>query len=352
MSRILIDVCHPAHVHFFRNAISELSRRGHELTVTSRRKEMALDLLGEFDIEHVHLPARQFRGPAGLLLELVQRDTALTRLVRRLKPDVLGAVGGIFVAHVGALTGTRSLVFYDTENATLQNALTYPLATGVIVPRCYQGWLPKRHLRYAGYHELAYLHPHRFQANRDTAIANGLDPARENFFLRVVAWQANHDLGESGWSETLLRQVVEHLGQRGQVIISSEAPLPRDLECMQYRGDISTVHHVMAQCRLYVGESATMASECAVLGVPAIYAAQTGRGYTEEQETRYGLVQNIHEVEWSALRKAIDRSLSEDAEHWAVARQRLLEDCIDVTELVADCLEDFSAQLTRHGTAA
>jgi len=40
----------------------------------------------------------------------------------------------------------------------------------------------------------------------------------------------------------------------------------------------------MAYCRAFIGESATMASEAAVLGVPAVYAAETGRSYTDEQE--------------------------------------------------------------------
>ena len=36
-----------------------------------------------------------------------------------------------------------------------------------------------------------------------------------------------------------------------------------------------------------------MASECAVLGVPAIYVSPLGRGYTDDEEQRYGLVHNF-----------------------------------------------------------
>ena len=35
--------------------------------------------------------------------------------------------------------------------------------------------------------------------------------------------------------------------------------------------------------------SATMASECAVLGVPSVYVAKTSRGYIDEQAARYDL---------------------------------------------------------------
>ena len=33
--RILIDILHPAHVHFFRPFIGEMQARGHEIRVTS-----------------------------------------------------------------------------------------------------------------------------------------------------------------------------------------------------------------------------------------------------------------------------------------------------------------------------
>ena len=107
-----------------------------------------------------------------MLGELLLRDFRLSRVVRNWRPDVMAAIGGIFIAHAGAFTGVKSLVFYDTENARLQNLLTYPLATRVFVPRCYKGWTPrKRTVRYPGYHELSYLRPPNFSADREIALA-------------------------------------------------------------------------------------------------------------------------------------------------------------------------------------
>ncbi|MCF6297940.1 MAG: hypothetical protein L3J08_08160 [Flavobacteriaceae bacterium] len=54
---------------------------------------------------------------------------------------------------------------------------------------------------------------------------------------------------------------------------------------------------ISAFATLFVGESATMASECAVLGTQAIYIDNIGRGYTSEQEKLYGLVKNFTESE-------------------------------------------------------
>lgn len=337
--KFLFDLNHPAHVHFFRHPIRILKDRGHEILVTSRMKEIAIPLLDELGLQHKVLSSQKGSGALALLKELVVRDRALFKVAKRFRPDAMASIGGTFIAHVGFASGIPSIVFYDTENAKLQNLITYPLASRVIVPRCYHAWLPKRHDRYDGYHELSYLHPDYFVPDREIALQNGLDPDRHNYFVRTVSWNANHDLMESGWSLTLLRQLVSCLSGYGRVHISSEATLPADLEQFQYSGKVSEVHHLMAYCQMFIGESATMASESAVLGVPAIYAAATGRGYTDEQETRYGLVKNIRNLDWETMRESIEFLRQKPATEWSQRREHLLADTIDVASFVADTLE-------------
>jgi predicted glycosyltransferase len=337
--RFLFDLNHPAHVHFFRHPIRTLLSRGHEVLVTSRMKEIALPLLDELGIQHVVLSAQKKSGAIALFIELITRDWALYKVAKAFRPDVMASIGGTFIAHVGFFTRIPSLVFYDTENAKLQNLITYPFAYRVIVPRCYQAWLPRNHQRYDGYHELSYLHPEEFEPSREIAIRSGLDPERDNFFIRTISWNANHDMLDRGWSEALLRMLIEYLTKFGKIHLSSESTLPEDLRTYCYAGKISEVHHLMAYCRMYVGESATMASECAVLGVPALYAATTGRGYTDEQETRYGLVSNTRMLDWPSVRSGIDAMMQVPREEWALRRARLLEDTIDVAAYVADVIE-------------
>lgn len=332
--KVLVDVCHPAHVHFFKHPIREWRDEGHDVVVTSRVKDCALPLLDALGIPHQPLSGLGAGGALGLARELAVRDAAMIRVVRRERPDVLVALGGTFAAHAGFLTRTPSVVFYDTECARLQNLLTYPFAHRVVVPRCYAGWLPPWHQRYPGYHELSYLRPNRFSPARDMAVANGLAPAGDTFMVRCVSWKANHDLGERGWSVATLRTVVAFLAERGRVLISSEAGLPDDLKAQQYSGDPSALHHVLAHCRLLVGESATLASEAAVLGVPAVYAAHTGRGYTDEQEARYGLVANVRETGSSAILAGVERLLNLPAREVAGRREELLAETVDVVDVI------------------
>ena len=53
------------------------------------------------------------------------------------------------------------------------------------------------------------------------------------------------------------------------------------------------IHHALYYADLFYGESPTMASEAACLGTPARYIDHKGRGYTDEQERKYGLVFNF-----------------------------------------------------------
>ncbi len=112
--RILIDIGHPAHVHFFSQPTRMLTQRGHELMLTSRVKEMAPRLLERLGIAHETISAQGDGGLLSLAKELVLRDARLFRAAGRFAPDVMAGIGGIFIAHVGLLKKIPALVFYDT----------------------------------------------------------------------------------------------------------------------------------------------------------------------------------------------------------------------------------------------
>lgn len=346
--KILVDIGHPAHVHFYSTPIKLWMERGHSVVITSRIKEMATDLLDVVGVKHEVLSEMNDGTKIGMFRELVNRDLALLKVVLREKPNVMTGIGGVYVAHVGCVRRIPSITFYDTENASLSNIITYPFTSLVAVPNCYQAWLPRWHLKYPGYHELSYLHPNTFTPSRDVAIICGLSSTRPTFLLRIVSWQASHDLTETGWSVEFVKKLVEFLGAKGKVIISSEKPLPSSLQQYQFAGPTDKIHHLMAYAAMYIGESATMASECAVLGVPAIYVAETGRGYTDEQEEKYGLVINRRNLQWQGLSQDIEKILEIPMRVWQQKREKLLNDKINVSEFVAELVENFPDSLGKY----
>lgn len=339
---ILVDITHPAHAHFFKNAIRLWIEHGHEVIITARDKEMNLRLLDAFNFKYTVL-SRVKKGMFGLFGEMIQHESRLYRIARTRKAQILLQISGAFIVHAGKLLGTPSLVFYDTDNATLSNAITYPFATRICTPDCYPVSLGVRHVPYPGYHELAYLHPNRFTPDPSVLRDVGLKAGDPFYLLRFVSWGATHDVGESGLSPENKLRFARELEKTGRVFITSESALPPDFDKYRISVGVERVHDLMAFARMYVGESATMASECAVLGIPAIYISKTGRCYTTEQESRYGLVfnySNDRQEEAFARMKTLVAT-PDLAVAWQEKRRRMLADKIDVTGWMVDFVERF-----------
>jgi predicted glycosyltransferase len=336
--RVLIDILHPAHVHFFRNFHAEMTERGHELRITARDKDRSVELLRAFDLPYEQISTQGSGG--GLAVEMVQRTARLMKTVRVFRPDVMTGIMGPSIAATGVLRRIPAVVFYDTEFAVQTNRLVYPLAYSVCTPDCYQGTVRGRHLQYAGYHELAYLHPNRFEPDPARLADFGVEPDESYSIVRFVSWQAVHDRKEVGLTAAQKRQLVELLASRGRVLVSSEAPLTGDLAALAVRGPVHEIHHLIANARLVIGESATMSSEAAVLGVPAVFIATTGRGYTDDEERRYGLVRHFTDAQFDLAVTAVKEILDAPRQKWTCARQRLLEEKIDVTAWMVDYFEN------------
>ena len=335
--RILVDIGHPGHVHFFKYIIWRLQDRGHEVLISARDKDVTLALLRHYGFSH-HTLSAVGNGFLALHREFVRREWALLRLIRRFDPDVVTEIGGAFIAPVCKLLGKPSIVFTDTEHVAIDRYLTHPFASVICTPECFRRNLGKRQIRYAGYHELAYLHPDYFRP--DPTVLNDLGLSDEEPFalLRFVAWKASHDLGHRGFSLPLKREMVKILSRNGKVFITSEAELPMELEPFRITLSPHRVHDLLAYARLYIGEGATMASEAALLGTPAVYVNTLTLGYLEEQQDQYDLVYCYSDAD-QALGKAVELFVDNAAKaNWQVKRAKLLQEKDDVTAFAADLI--------------
>ena len=337
--KILIDILHPAHVHFFRNAVREMEGMGHEVLIASRDKDLTHRLLELYRLPYLPL-SREAGSGRTLAAELISRNLKLLRLALKEKPDVMASIGGISTAQVGFLARIRNLIFYDTENATLSNLLSYPFASEVVTPDCYRGWVPRRrNVRYRGYHELAYLHPRRFTPDPEVLRRHGLDPGNPYSVVRFVSWRALHDVKARGFTPEEKLQLARTLEEHGRVYITSETPLPEQFERYRLPLPPDQIHHLLAFARLFIGESATMASESAVLGTPFVYIDIVGRGYTDEQEKAYGLGFNYRPEQVSESIERARGILSgnlKDSERFRESHGRMMAEKVDVTAFILE----------------
>lgn len=328
--RILVDITHPAHVHFFRNAIDLWKAQGWQVLITARDKDICLQLLDEYGYDYVSF-GRARLGVLGLMRELVYREGKIMGVVRKFKPEAVCSIGGTFNVHAAWLARVPDVIFYDTENATVSNIISYPFATAICTPVAYKYNVGRRQVRYEGYHELAYLHPNRFKPDPDIVREAGLEPTEPYSVVRFVGWTSGHDVNLRGFSEAGKERLVNLLANHGKVVITSESPLPASLERYRFRISPTKIHHLLAFAQLLVGESATMASEAVLLGTPAIYVSPVGRGYTDEEQRKYDMCYTFHNED-QALTKCADLlSRTNLRSEWQDKRRRLLSEKIDVT---------------------
>lgn len=331
--RILLDLVHPADALFFHHSIGVLEASGAEVLIASRRKDVLGDLLDELGHKHTPLTAAG-RGLLGQAYELARRDLELFKLARTWTPDVMAGFGGVAISHVGKVLGIPSVSFYDTEHAPLQLRLTLPFISEWHVPQSWTGPVARgRTFEFPGSKQFAYLHPGYFRPDPQLAQAAGWDPTRDNFMIRTVAWQANHDRGRKGIPVAQLRQIVRELSSRGKVHISAETPLPADLEPLRTVGTPRSFHHLLAHCRLFCGESITVASEATALGVPALLQIDRDYGYVTEQE-RGGLISRFGPAD--DVRSALSGVLAEPREVFRHRAERFAKAAGDLTQYVVN----------------
>jgi uncharacterized protein len=350
LMRALFDIVHPSQVHFYRHLHAGLQADGHATLVVGRDKEVTLDLLNAFGIEHETFGRAGSKSVLGRAGELLARDAYLVRRALRFRPDVVLTRNPAGV-HAARLTGAQ--VVWDTNDGRAAGPLFHlgaPLANVITSP----SWLSEdygpRHRRYRGPKELAYLHPNWFEPGPNIRQALGVPSEAPLFVLRFVAHDAIHDVHTSGLSEPQKRELVERLADLGTVVISSEGPLSAELEPYRYRIGATRIHDVLAAADLFIGDSGSMAAEAGVLGTPSLrLSAWVGpvRGYLGRMEQDYGLVRCFTPDTMAEFESALDQSLADlrgvkDAARAGAAR--LVAENDDVTAWYRDLVDELTAR--------
>jgi uncharacterized protein len=333
---IVCTIQHPAHVHFFRHAIGELRARDYDVRVFSREKDVADELLTRYAIDHERL-AGPVSSPFQLPVVQARYEYELIRRIRQLRPAAVLGIGEPAIAHAATLVEGMGVLFTDTEHAAVQNAVSLPLADRVYTPAAFWDDYGAHHRRYPGYHELAYLHPDRFEPK--PAAVRGVADDDPLVLLRLVSWTAAHDVGRGGIGD--VERVVIALERFGATVrITAEASLPpalasRAIDVLPHR-----MHDLLARADLFVGESATMAIESCLLGTPALYVSELRAGVLEELERRYRLLRWLsRDARPDEIAEHAKALLRTDESAWRTRRRTVLDETIDTTDLIVGAVE-------------
>jgi len=346
--KLLIDIGHPAHVHLFRNFYFRMKDRGHIITVTVKEIPSARQLLELYGIPYITLGSKS----DNLLrkgINQVLYDIRMLRLVWREKIEI-GFGSTPTIAHVSRLSKMKSVMLDDDDDAVepLMTAFVHPFTDLVVSPDSLRGSRKKRKtLFYPGYHELAYLHPNWFNPDPEVPAQAGLTPGEPYFILRFNAFKAHHDKGAAGLGHEQKLLLVKLLKEYGRVIITTEKEMPPEL--MQFRLSVSPekIHSLLFYATAFIGDSQTMASEAAILGVPSLRCNSFAGllSSLEEEEKIYGLTYAFRPEHFDDLANRLKELLSNPSlrEEWQKRRMEMLAEKIDVTSFLVWLAEGYPA---------
>jgi len=343
---------HPAHYHLFKNTIQELLLKGHKCEIFIRPKDVLKELLDNEEYHYTIIPDFKRKNNSILFastLGLLKKNFQLSKFILKKKPDLLIGTDWA-ITNVGRLFNIPSLVFNEDDTiATPENKIFYPFANILILPDCCDlGLWTKKRISYAGYHELAYLHPRRFSYD-SSVIQNHISDKKPFIVIRLVKLTASHDKGKRGLGFQLLDQIIERFKEQYQILISFEGEINKKYKDYSYKFDPSLMHHFLAAAHLVIGDSQTMIAEASVLGTPSIrFNDFIGKlGYLDELEHKYGLTFGIKISESDKFLAKVEEllKLRNIKEEWKVKKDTMLQDKIDVTSFMVWFIENYPTSL-------
>ena len=295
--KVLFDIGHPGHVHYFRFVIKELQEKGHEVIVTARQRDIIFSLLDFYKIPYIN------RGNGsntrfGKLFYMLKADMLLLKKCFNNKPDLFISFSSPYAAQTAWLLNRPHIAVNDTEHTDkIHSLFTYKFSKYVLTPSSYQNDLGKKHLKFNNIMEGIYLNEKVFTPDISIYEDLNIKQYQPFVFIRFVSWNAHHDFGHSGLNLESKRRLIQILSRKYIIFISSEDKMPEEFKSLEIRIAPEKMHSVLYYASLFVGESGTMASESAYLGTPSVYINSLPLMCYLKLEQKYNLLKHFSSSE-------------------------------------------------------
>jgi predicted glycosyltransferase len=342
---ILIDIVHPAHVHLTRNAYFELTAKGHKVTVTTRNMPSAMSLLDNYKIPYICFGKKRDSLIGKAFLQILY-NLKIIRLIISKKIEI-GFGSSLALAQISKITPMKSIILDDDDDDVEPLFVKYghPFASAILSPDCTRRKSPQA-IFYAGYHELAYLHPKRFTPDKNILSEIGVKEGEPFFILRFNAFKAHHDAGVQGLSVENKRKIIKYLETKGKVFITTERNIDEEFLPYQLKISPEKIHSLIYYAEMLIGDSQTMTSEAAFLGTPSIRCNSFAGKISvidNDEEQKYNLAYSFLPSDFDRMLEKIDEILKIPnlKDVWQQRKDIMLKEKIDVTKFFVWFIEKF-----------
>lgn len=334
----------PAHVHLYRSCVIELLDHGHNVTVFARDDGPTLDLLDYYEIPYRVYGSRDVTTHT-LLTELPGQLFRIARIVRNIDLDlVLGM--GVYSTYAAMLARCEAITVMDSEPMASIQRLGSPFVAAFLTPSSFQRDLGSKHYVFDGLKETAYLHPDIYERDPTVREDIGVGPEESYVIARFNAFNGHHDVGQSGFSPSQKRELIETLAEHTTVLVSDESETfsIEGLPARPYQAHPARIHDVLAEASLLIADTQTMVTESALLGTPAIrsnsFVGNNDMGNFHALEAA-DLVYNLDA--FSEVLETAQRILTTptSAQEWERKRRAFLADKCNLTAVLVDLVEQF-----------
>ena len=319
-----------------------MKSQGHNVFVSARNRSIIFELLDKNKIPYYNR-GKGKNGIIGKILYMLAADFKLFSKAIKFRPDIFLSFASPYAAQTSWLLKIPHIVLDDTEHARFGHFFYKPFSKVFLNPTCFQNDFGGKQIRFNSYSELFYLHPNYIANYLDILALLGISENEKYALLRFVSWKASHDIGHSGLDLATKKQLVNILIEKDyKVFISTEAE-NTDSFFDKYMIKISPdlIHHVMKLADLLVTEGATMASECAMLGTPAIYVNSLDAGTLREQEDKFQLIHGFRSSN-GVIDKVLEIINNPDAKRtYQIRRDKMLSEKIDPTAFLVWFVENY-----------
>ena len=329
-----------------------MKENGHKVIVTVRNIPSAIRLLEIYNIDYIQFGGKSF-SLIGKAFRQLKYDKLILDLVKKHDIDV-GIGTSLTIAQVSRISKMKSFILDDDDSAVqpLFTKFVHPFSDYLISPDVLSFERKKKnHITYAGYHELAYLHPKRFTPDINVPAEAGVKEGEDYFVLRFNAFKAHHDYGVKGISKDNKRKLIELLKEHGKIFITTEKDIDSEFKEYQLKISPEKVHSLLYYAKMFIGDSQTMTSEAAVLGTPSFRCNSfAGRiSYLNEEEYKYGLTFGFKPDEFEYMIRIIKQYLNVKnlKEIWSKKRDKLLSEKIDVTDFFVSLISSYKESVNK-----
>mgnify|MGYP006279198171 CR=1 FL=1 len=331
--KLLVDIGHPAHVHLFKHTASSLQKKGWEVLFSVREKGENIELLQQYGLAFINY-GYSGKSLATKVMSVWKKTRALYRIIKTFNPTISISHSSFYLSQVSRYCSIPNITLEDTGN--MEQILLYlPFTNAILTPDSYHRNHGIKHFRYNGYHETAYIHPD-FQSHIQVNTAD----LAGTVLIRLVDWTASHDLGQHGLSFQIINNIIELAASTCQVKILTEKTLPTSLQHLALNIQASELHEWLKNVKLYIGEGATLASECALMGIPTIYANSRNAGVIEEH-AKAGLLYHFKSSE-GVFGKAKEILNNPNAQHQhRLDAESYLKTRINLSRLLVWFIEEY-----------